>query len=159
MFYNTLKIFVAGQKVPDPQEDSKLGRLLKESVMTRKFTDVKDTLPLTTLEKAKQLEEFQQNLLSHRRMQTYIECLMGRNLCSIKNETGKKNVDLVKYVQPYSPRSYTRSDIFFMMNLFLLSEQYPRLSFVTVGTGKLKSKFKIVKRVMEKEAVYWRNLN
>lgn len=149
---------VAGKRLTTTEEDNELfHRKLKESVLLRKYTDVNDALPESLEEKGKQLKEFVLNLKSHQRMQTYIKCLMGRNLSSMRSTVGKKN--FIERALQYLPHSYAKSEIHFMINLYLLCEMYPRLSFVTVPIRELKAKFKLIRHLVSGESGYWKDTN
>jgi len=124
----------------------------------RQFTAVDDRLPTTISQMANQLKELHMNIASHRRMETYITCLMGRNLHYIKTITSKKNLGLVKFAQDYLPRTNTKSAIYFMMNLYLLCNEHSRLSYVTISIRKLKAKLKLVRKLVDSDPVYWKNV-
>jgi len=130
--------------------------MLKDSVFLQKI-EIDEEKPKTTEEKAKQLEEYAKTILSKKRQHTYIKCLMGRNLVDIKKETGLKGKKFLNHVHKYLPNSYSKSEIHFMMNLHDLSLSFNKLMFVTLGTGMLKSNFKLVRQVMEADVVFWQH--
>jgi hypothetical protein len=130
---------------------------MKDSVTLNKYTDVDDRQPGNLNETCEQLEELHANLKSHKRMQTYIKCLMGRNLLSIKKITQKKGTDFITYAHQYIPKTYSKSEIHFMINLHKLSEEYPRISFISLPIRKLKTQFKLIKKLVIKESEYWKS--
>ena len=132
--------------------------MLKDSVMIRTYTALDDKLPNDMTKKLEQLKELSVNARSSKQQETYIKCLMGRNLVAIKEQTFLKGKKLVDHVQPYLPTSYGRSEVYFLISLHKLAIDYNRLMYVSCGTGVLKSKLKLVKRVMESDRVFWANI-
>jgi len=136
-------------------EDSFLQKL-KDSVTLRKYTNVDDSMPTSLDGKGQQLKKLHANLKSHQRMQTYIKSLMGRNLHFMKNTSRLKNEDFIKYAQQFLTKSYSKSEINFMIKLYSFCELYPRLSFTTLPIRKLKAKFKRIRELVSKEPTYWK---
>ena len=83
---------------------------------------------------------------------------MGRNLQKIKDSTGKRGKKFVEYAQQFLPKSYERTEIYFMMNLHDLAMKYNRLMYVTIGVGILKSRLKLIKELLSKNEVYWKSV-
>ena len=129
---------------------------LKDSVVTKKV-EADESLPDTPEKLAEQLREFHAAIHSGKRHETYMKCLMGRNLSKIQNETGKKGSDFITYVKQHLT-DYCQSEIYFMMKLYDVCLLYPRLSQVTIGTGILKSKLGIITKLMEKDTIYWQSV-
>ena len=127
---------------------------LKTSVTLRKYTEVVDSVPTTQDDIGRQLKELHENLRCHKRMQTYIKCLMGRNLSLLQNENKK---DFITLAHQYLPTSYSRSEIYFMIKLYKLSEDFPRISFVTLPIRVMKAKFKLIEKLVLEDSDYWKN--
>jgi predicted metal-dependent hydrolase len=134
----------------------KFSNELRNSVVLRQHSTIDDNMPTGEVAQAQQLQEYTANLETHKQQQTYIKCLMGRNLAHIKKSSGKHGKDFVENVQKFLPASYCRSEIYFMINLYELSEEYNKLRCVTVGVGRLKSKFSWVKDILKEDPVFWK---
>ena len=134
-----------GERMPtnDDQEEQRFHEEMKESVTLCKYTEVDDSLPTTQDDMGRQLTELHANLRSHKRMQTFIKCLMGRNLHHLQNTSENKR-DFITLAHQYLPISYSKSEIHFMINLYKLSEDFPRISFVTLPIRKMKAKFMLI---------------
>jgi hypothetical protein len=140
------------------EDMEKFAKKLKDSVVHKSSTITNEQLPAETDKRAEQLREFHAALKSNERQETYIKCLMGRNLLEIKNSSHMKGKQFIDYVTPYLPKHYGRSDIYFMMNLYKLADEYNALMYVTLGTGVLKSRLKQVEEVLRKEPDFWKHI-
>lgn len=138
--------------------EEKFYKELKESVYLSEHGTIDDSLPEDTDSIVRQLDEFQANLKTHKKKENYIKCLMGRNLLKIKDSTKLKGEKFVKHAKTLLPRSYERSEIYFMMNLHSLAETYNRLMYVTMGTGRLKSNLKLITKLLKDNAEYWKSV-
>lgn len=103
------------------------------------------------------MKEFQAAIGSSKRNETFMKNLMGRNLAKIREKTGLKGTDFITYVQRYFT-DYKQSEIYFMMKFHNLCVWYPRLSYVTIGTGVLKSRLGQIKKMLRKEEVFWQHV-
>ena len=130
---------------------------LKKSVVLRDVgePDV-DDLPPTTIERANQLRQFIAILNSNKQKETYYKSLVGRNLEAIQAETKLKGKKFIEHVQSYLPKVYSKSEIYFAINLHKLCLDYNRLMYVSVGTGALKSRFSLVKKALESDRLFWK---
>ena len=139
-----------------PAQEEIFNKQLKESV---KLRDVKadESLPDTTDKLAEQLKEFHAAIHSSKRNEIYMKSLMGRNITKIQAETGMKGAKFITFVQGHLT-DYKQSEIYFMMKFNTLCELYPRLSYVTIGSGILKSKLKMIEKLLKRENTYWRNV-
>ena len=90
---------------------------LKDSVVLHGRICDDDELPSDVHLQEQQLKEFQAALETNKQKETYFKCLMGRNLQKIKDSTGKRGKKFVEYAQQFLPKSYERTEIYFMMNL------------------------------------------
>jgi hypothetical protein len=140
------------------EDMEKFAKKLKDSVVYKSSTITNEQLPDEADERAKQLREFHAALKSNERQETYIKCLMGRNLLEIKNSSRMKGKQFIDYVRRYLPKLYGQSDIYFMMNLYKLADEYNALMYVTLGTGILKSRLKQVEEVLRKEPDFWKQI-
>jgi len=145
--YVVLAQMLSKAKDGDSDEDSFLQNL-KDSVTLRKYTNLDDSMPTSLDGQGQQLKELHANLKSHERMQTYIKCLMGRNLHFMKNTSRLKNKDFIKYAQQFLTKSYSKSEKNFMIKLYSFCELYPRLSFTTLPIRTLKDKFKRIRELV-----------
>ena len=95
---------------------------------------------------------------SNKQQQTYIKCLIGRNLQHIKESTGLRGKQFTTYVQQYLPKSYSRSQIYFLLDLYAVVSEYNRLAYVAIDTRTLKSQFRLVKKLLASDATYWKSV-
>ena len=152
-----IKCVYLGERIPtNDDQEQRFYEEMKESVTLRKYTEVDDSLPTTQDDMGRQLKELHANLRCHKRMQTYIKCLMGRNLFLLQNTLENKK-DFITLAHQYLPISYSKSEIYFMINLYKLSEEFPRISFVTLSIRKMKAKFKLIRELVSKDSDYWKN--
>jgi hypothetical protein len=108
------------RRIRKPVTDSSIEEFhdeLKASVVLRQTALGDGSLPSTPEGREKQLEEFQASIQSNKRMETYIYCLIGRNLQKIKEDTGKKGKDFMQHVQHLTLTPYEKSKIYFMIDL------------------------------------------
>lgn len=147
------------KKPMTPEQEERFYKTLKDSVVSRKV-EANDILPDTPEKLAEQLLEFHAAIYSSKQNETYMKCLMGRNLLKIQEGSGKKGVDLINFVQKHMTE-YKQSEIYFMMKLYKLCLSYPRMSQVTIGTGILKSKLSVIQKLIEtkKEEDYWKSVD
>jgi len=147
------------KKELDKKELDKLANALKNSLSAEIHLTVDARKPSTTTGLAEQLKEYHSNIKSSKHLEVYLKCLMGRNLCEIHNSYKSKGrkANFMKFVKS-NLTTYSDSEIYFMMKLHKLSEEFPRLMYVTLGTGVLKSKLKWVEQVMREDKVFWDNI-
>jgi hypothetical protein len=96
----------------------------------------------------KQLQHFHSSLSAQKQCETYIKCLMGRNLTQMRVSTKMKGQQFVQHVQQYLPKSYSKSEMYFLMDLHKTAVEYHRLMYVTIPMSELKSKFNLVKQLL-----------
>jgi len=114
-----------------------------------------DSLPALESAVAQQMKEFDAAISSSSRQKIYIYCLIGRNLAKLKG--GKKGQKFIEFVHHYLPaKHYSRSQIYFLIQLYELAMDYNKLMYVTIGIGILKSKFRIVKELLGENKDFWR---
>jgi len=103
------------------------------------------------------MKQFDAAVSSSSRQKTYIYCLIGKNLTELKG--GKKGKKFIEFVHRFLPAShYSRSQIYFLMNLHDLALKYNKLMYVPIGIGILKSKFSIVKQLLGENEDFWRHV-
>lgn len=114
--------------------------------------DPKDDVQLTD-----QLKEYHAAICSNSSNSTYAYCLIGRNLAALRQNM--KHKDLVRFVQLHLPATkYSSSQIYFLIKLYDFAQTYNKLMYVTIGIGELKSKFKIVREVIEGDSDWWKKV-
>ena len=102
-----------------------------------------------------QLKEYHAAICSNSANSTYAYCLIGRNLTELRKKM--KHKDLVRFVQLYLPATqYSSSQIYFLIQLHDFALKYNKLMYVTIGIGELKSKFKMVREVIQEDKVWWK---
>ena len=102
-----------------------------------------------------QLKEYDAAICSNSSNSTYAYCLIGRNLTELRKKM--KHKDLVRFVQLYLPATqYSSSQIYFLIQLHDFALKYNKLMYVTIGIGELKSKFKMVREVIQEDKVWWK---
>ena len=141
------------------EENEQFNEKLKASVVLRRFSvdNDCDNMPTDTAGQTKQLKQLEAYLGSHKQCLTYIKCLMGRNMQKIKESRDKKKgTDFVLYVQEFLPKSYKKTEIYFMIDLHKVAQEYNRLMYVTIPTSILKTNFKLVKKLLKDNADYWK---
>ena len=84
--------------------------------------------------------------------------MIGRNLHHIKESTSLRGKQFTTYVQQYLPKSYSRSQIYFLMDLYTVVSEYNRLAYVTIETRTLRSDFRLVKKLLASDATYWKSV-
>jgi len=125
---------------------------LKSSVVVENLGLQKDKLPKTPQEISEQLTEINKVIMSQKQNSIYGYCLIGRNLAAL----GLKGKELINSAHQYLPAThYGRSQIYFLMNLYELAMKYNKLSRVSIGIGELKTKFKLVRELMQENDRDW----
>ena len=147
------------KKLWTAEQEEKFYKQLKDSIVSRKVEVTDDNPPATTEQLAEQLKEFHAAIDSNKQNETYMKCLMGRNLLKIQQITGKRGVGFISFVQKQIQiTKYKQSEIYFMMKLHALSEKYPRLRLVTIGSGTLKSRLGKIEKLMGNEKRFWESM-
>jgi hypothetical protein len=139
----------------------KLEKKMKDSLAYDIYTEIDDkTLPSTNKDLVNQLNGYMLNITAYKTAEVYLKCLMGRNLsCIQRSFKGKKaKADFMSFVK-INLTSYCDSEIYFMMKLHKLSEEFSRIRFLTIGTGVLKSKLKQVEQILRKDSLFWTNIS
>ena len=132
----------------------KFHEVLKKSVIKKQTSLSDDSLPTEEVKVAQQMKQFDAAVSSSSRQKTYIYCLIGRNLTELKR--GKKGKKFIEFVHHFLPAShYSRSQIYFLMNLHDLALKYNKLMYVSIGIGILKSKYRIVKQLLGENEDFW----
>jgi len=139
-----------------PDEKSKFYQTLKNSVLEKEIMLNDDQMPTTEEDITKQLKDFDNALASNNRSKMISKCLIGRNLKELQKIRGAGEKFLEYVAKHLSTAKYSRSEIYFLMNLFELANEYKKLMFVTHSIGDLKSKFSLVKELIEAHAEDWR---
>ena len=139
------------KKLWTAEQEEKFYKQLKDSIVSRKVEVTDDNPPATTEQLAEQLKEqlkeFHAAIDSNKQNETYMKCLMGRNLLKIQQITGKRGVGFISFVQKQIQiTKYKQSEIYFMMKLHALSEKYPRLRL-----GKIE-------KLMGNEKSFWESM-
>jgi len=63
---------------------------------------------------------------------------------------------LIDFVQHYLPaKHYSRSQIYFLIDLYKVAQEYSQIMFVTLGIGVLKTKFRYVKLALAADKEFW----
>jgi hypothetical protein len=148
-----------------PADDENFKAKLKASVVLAKVEVANDSTPSKTEKIIEQMQEFDKAIQSKIREEVYMKTLTGRNIRLLykrkmrtkgnKRKKGEKEETFIDFVKKHIP--YSKSQIYFLMDLYELCEVYPRLSYVTIGIGVLKTKFKLVKKLVKDESIYWKN--
>ena len=136
------------------EKKQKFHEVLKKSVIKKQTSLSDDSLPTEEVKVAQQMKQFDAAVSSSSRQKTYIYCLIGRNLTELKR--GKKGKKFIEFVHHFLPAShYSRSQIYFLMNLHDLALKYNKLMYVSIGIGILKSKYRIVKQLLGENEDFW----
>ena len=106
---------------------------------------------------AQQMKQFDEAVSSSCHQKTYTYCLIGRNLTELKG--GKKGKKFIEFVHRFLPSNhYSRSQIYFLMNLHDLALKYNKLMCASIDIDILKSKFSIVKQLLGENEDFWRHV-
>jgi hypothetical protein len=111
-------------------------------------------VPATSEQLIEQMKEFDAAIESNKQLETHMKLMIGRNLKLIKKK--KKGAAFISFVQNHVT-TYSQSMIYFLIEFHDLALEYNRLKYVTIGTGKLKTRFKLVKELVEAEPDYWKH--
>ena len=86
----------------------------------------------------------------------YCYCLIGRNLAQLKKvwKKGKHFIDGVYTILPIE--HYSKSQIYFLIDLYNLAQEYNKVAYLTMPLRELKSNFKVVKELVHQNADFWR---
>jgi hypothetical protein len=128
---------------------------LKASVVLNQVAKPDDAEPTTLEQLVRQSTEFEEAISSNKQTEIYFKCLIGRNIKAIKDRKGTKK--WAAYVKQHI--KYSRSMSYFLMELHELTLTYNRLMYVSIGIGVLKTKFKMVKEIIQLEPAFWKSTN
>jgi len=113
-----------------------------------------DQLPTTDKDIAIQMKNINKSIDVNNCNKMYNYCLIGRNLKELKKS--RKGKEFITFVKNYLPsKNYGRSYIYFLIDLYEFASIRKKLMYVTVGINIIRSKFKIVKEMIETEASIW----
>lgn len=149
-----------GKRKMTPEDEAKFCDKLKASVVLKKVVvpsseQKRIVKPELLIE---QIKEFDAAIVSNKQQETYMKCLIGKKFRLIqRKKKGKKDQGFIYFIQS-SISSYSRSMIYFLMDLHDLAMIYNRLMCVTIGIGELKSKFSLLKKLVAAEPDYWKNI-
>jgi len=148
-------IFWTGAKRQQAFSFDKFKEKLKKSVAAGSTGVHDDSLPNTEREVAEQMAAFNAAIGSNSRLNTYNYCMIGRNLGELL-KGGKRGKKLIDFVQHYLPaKHYSGSQIYFLIDLYKVAQEYSQLMFVTLGIGVLKTKFRYVKLALTNDKEFW----
>lgn len=80
----------------------------------------------------------------------------GYVLYKIKTLCKKENKNLIQFIQGECNIQWSKSYIYFLIAYFTLCFKYPKFKLVTLSLHKLKSSFKTIKLIIEKESDFWK---
>ena len=122
---------------------------VKASVGDPEATTRNEDLPGTADEIIRQAKEFKDDITRHNRRSIHHYCLIGRNFHTLK--TGNS-------LTPDACRELGYSVLYvqFLINLYKLSNFYPKIKRVNIGIGELKTHFKALKESVAREKQFWR---
>ena len=98
-----------------PEQEATFYKELKGSVVSTK-TEADDHLPYDSQKLAEQLLKFHAAINSSKQNETYMKCLMGRNLLKIQTKSDMKGTAFITFVKMHLTE-YGQSEIYFMMKL------------------------------------------
>jgi len=128
---------------------------LKASVVHQTVTVQDDSMPSEPSGIIEQIREFHSAANYSNRRTVYMHCLMGRNLNALKDMAEGK--DFIHDVQEKLPKEYSRSQIYFLIDLHKLATEYNNIMFLSFPIGKLKSKFSLVKQLVHQDEDFWKH--
>ena len=144
------------KRIMTPEDEAKFCDKLKASVVLTKVSvpplDQKQTFKPELL--IVQIKELDAAIESNKQQEIYMKCLIGKNFKLIQRNRGKKT--FISFIQK-DISTYSRSTIYFLMNLHDLALIYNRLMYVTIGIGELKSRFALVKKLVAAEPDFWKH--
>jgi hypothetical protein len=143
------------KRIMTPEQEAKFCNKLKASVVLRKVSVPSlDQKPIFKPEMLiEQIKELHAAIESNKQQEIYMKCLIGKNFRLIQKKRGKKT--FIEFIQK-DISTYSRSMIYFLMDLHDLVIIYNRLMYVTIGIGELKSRFALVKKLVAAEPEYWK---
>ena len=104
-----------------------------------------------------QRKAYDTSVEGHKREETYWYCLNGRNFCELQKfyGRGKKFIKIVQ--DAMTDKKYSRSHIYFLISLHQLALTYNKITYLTIGIGIMKSKFRLIKELVEADPDFWKN--
>jgi len=133
-------------------------KAMKKSIVNKQTSlSAVDSLPTNESNVVQQIKEFNAAISSSSRQRKYIYCLTG-NLTRLKHGK-KRQLKFIEFVHRYLPaKHYSRSQIYFLMSLHKLALKYNKLVYVSISNDTLKSKFRIVKQLLDENEEFWRHV-
>jgi len=157
---NLTIIFLTGPKkrkvAADDDEASQFHEQLKASVIHNIVTVQDDSMPSEPSAILEQIKEFHSAANYNNRQTVYMHCLMGRNLDALKKNKAEDK-DFIADVQKKLPKEYSRSQIYFLIDLHKLANVYNNIMFLSFPIGQLKSKFSLVKQLVRRDKDFWKH--
>jgi hypothetical protein len=128
---------------------------IKASIVIRKVgVPGQEQPPRTSKALVDQMKEFESAILSNKQVEIYMKCLIGRNLKLIHNRM--KGRELNHFLVNHGVTTYSSSHIYFLMNLYETAMEYNRLMYTTMSIRELKSRFKLIKKLLALDPDYWK---
>jgi hypothetical protein len=144
----------------ETEDETKFCKLLKDSVVLKKV-DMPALNPetLTSEKLIDHIKEMDAAIASNKQIEIQMKCEIGQSFKLLETKKkGKKSKSFIPFIQTHIS-TYSRSQIYFLINLHELVSKYNRLLYVTIGIGVLKSKFRLVKKLVKADPVFWNHID